>query len=153
MQPFFEEDGIALEYDAPTLWLARGDVFRDLATASLDRVVGRAIDNWIPRAPEARALRRLQQEMQMLLYTHDVNEERGRAGLAPVNSFWVSGTGALPARAPARKRRPASKSPRPCASRALRGDWHGWAAAWQQLDATECARPAAAPGRRPGRHA
>ena len=97
MQPFFEGDGIALEYDSPTLWLARGEVFRDLATASLDRVVGRAVDNWIPRAPEARALRRLQQEMQMLLYTHDVNEERGRAGLAPVNSFWVSGTGALPA--------------------------------------------------------
>ena len=96
MQPFFEQDGIALEYDAPTLWLARGEVFRDLATASLDRVVGRTIDDWMPRAEAAKTLRRLQQEMQMLLYTHEVNEARMRGGLLPVNSFWVSGTGALP---------------------------------------------------------
>ena len=46
---------------------------------------------------KARTLRRLQQEMQMLLYTHAVNEERARGGLLPVNSFWASGTGALPA--------------------------------------------------------
>jgi hypothetical protein len=138
MQPFFEGDGIALEYDSPTLWLARGEVFRDLPTASLGRVVGRAVDNWIPRAPEARLLRRLQQEMQMLLYTHDVNEERAQAGLAPVNSFWISGTGVLPPAATARTPSGldvthALREP------ALRGDWHGWAAAWRQLDATECA--------------
>jgi hypothetical protein len=67
-----------------------------LTPASLDRVVGRVIDGWMPRAGEAKALRRLQQEMQMLLYTHPVNEERARGGLLPVNSFWASGTGALP---------------------------------------------------------
>ena len=138
MQPYFEGDGIALEYDSPTLWLARGEVFRDLPTAALGRVVGRAVDNWIPRAPEARLLRRLQQEMQMLLYTHEVNERRSESGLAPVNSFWVSGTGALPASAkpgtpPGLTVSHALREP------ALRGDWHGWAAAWQQLDATECA--------------
>ena len=138
MQPFFEGDGIALEYDSPTLWLARGDVFRDLATAALGRVVGRAVDNWIPRAPEARVLRRLQQEMQMLLYTHDVNEERGLAQLAPVNSFWVSGTGVLPPSASAQTP-PGLAVTQALRESALRGDWHGWAAAWQQLDATECA--------------
>ncbi len=44
MQPYFEEDAIALTYETPGRWLARGDVFRELATASLDRVVGRAVD-------------------------------------------------------------------------------------------------------------
>ena len=86
MQPYFEQDGIALEYDAPTLWLAHGELFRDLATASLDRVVGRTIDDWMPRAPEARTLRRLQQEMQMLLYTHAVNE-RARARRPAAGQF------------------------------------------------------------------
>ena len=142
MQPFFQHDGIALEYDAPTRWLARGEVFRDLATASLDRVVGRTIDEWMPRAPQARLLRRLQQEMQMLLYTHEINEARSRAGLLPVNSFWVSGTGALP---------PTAAAAPPAGLRlthylrdaALNDDWNGWASAWQQLDAKECARLAA----------
>jgi hypothetical protein len=138
MRPYFEEDGIALEYHSPTLWLARGEVFRDLPTASLARVVGRAVDNWIPRAPEARMLRRLQQEMQMLLYTHAVNEERAQAGLAPVNSFWISGTGALPPSAPTAPP-PGLQASDALRESALRGDWHGWAAAWQQLDATECA--------------
>src|SRR5512133_668517 len=36
MRPYFEADGIALEYEGPTRWLAQGDIFRDLATASLD---------------------------------------------------------------------------------------------------------------------
>jgi len=143
MQPYFEQDGIRLEYDAPTLWLARGEIFARLPTASLDRVVGRVIDPWMPRSHEARTLRRLQQEMQMLLYTHPVNEERTRGGLLPVNSFWISGTGALPA----------SHKPAPppglqithyLRDAALLGDWHTWAAAWEQLDARECPRLAQA---------
>ena len=139
MQPYFEQDGIRLEYDAPTLWLARGEVFGALPAASLDRVVGRVVDGWMPRGDHARGIRRLQQEMQMLLYTHPVNDERSRGGQLPVNSFWVSGTGALPA----------STRPAPPAGleithylrdAALLEDWRAWAAAWQQLDAGECAR-------------
>lgn len=138
MQPYFEQDGIRLEYDAPTLWLARGEIFGRLATASLDRVAGRVVDEWMPRSAEAKALRRLQQEMQMLLYTHPVNEERSRGGQLPVNSFWVSGTGALPA---ARRSAPPPglQITHYLRDAALREDWPAWAAAWQQLDARECA--------------
>jgi hypothetical protein len=139
MRPFFEQDGIALEYDAPTRWLARGEVFRDLATASLDRVVGRVIDDWMPRAPQAKTLRRLQQEMQMLLYTHQVNEERTRGGLPAVNSFWVSGTGALPA-SHAAAAPPGLQITHYLRDAALLGDWAAWGRAWQQLDANECER-------------
>jgi hypothetical protein len=138
MQPYFEQDGITLEYDAPTLWLAHGEVFRELPVASLDRVVGRTIDPWMPRTPHARTVRRLQQEMQMLLYTHPVNEERTRGGLLPVNSFWVSGTGALP---PAVGAPPAGlQITQYLREAALLEDWRAWAAAWQQLDGEECTR-------------
>ncbi len=138
MQPYFAQDGITLEYDAPTLWLARGEVFRDLATASLDRVIGRDVNAWMPRGDAARTLRRLQSEMQMLLYTHPVNEARERGGLLTVNSFWASGTGALPA----------GTGPLPAGLRvphylrdaALRADWAAWADAWRLLDSGECAR-------------
>lgn len=143
MQPYFEQDGIRLEYDAPTLWLARGEIFRELPAASLDRVVGRVIDPWLPRGDTGAALRRLQQEMQMLLYTHEVNEERSRGGLPPVNSFWISGTGALPASH--RDQPPAGlQITHYLRDAALREDWPGWARAWQQLDTQECARLAAA---------
>lgn len=138
MRPFFEEDGITLHYAAPTQWLARGEVFRDLATASLDRVAGRDIDAWRPKTAQAAALRRLQNEMQMLLYTHPLNDERAERGLAPVNSFWVSGTGTLPAG----WSEPAQSElviPEALREAALAGDWAAWVTAWQQLDASECA--------------
>jgi hypothetical protein len=137
MQPFFAQDGIALEYHAPTRWLARGELFRGLATASLDRVVGRDIDAWVPRAAAAGPLRRLQQEMQMLLYTHAVNDERVRGGLAPVNSFWASGTGALPA-APRPAQPPGLLLPHGLRDAALLQDWPAWTAAWQQVDRQHC---------------
>jgi hypothetical protein len=137
MRPFFQEDGIALEYESPTLWLAQGEVFRDLPTASLDRVIGRAIDPWMPRTPGAGPLRRLQQEMQMLLYTHPVNEERVAGGLAPVNSFWASGTGALPA-GQAAAMPPGLQVVESLRDAALVADWQAWSAAWQALDGKEC---------------
>jgi hypothetical protein len=138
MRPYFEQDGVTLEYDAPTQWLAHGEIFRTLPVASLDRVVGRTIDPWMPRTAQAGTVRRLQQEMQMLLYTHDVNEERTRGGLLPVNSFWVSGTGALPASVGAPP--PGLQITHCLRDAALLEDWRAWAAAWQQLDAKECTR-------------
>jgi len=93
MQPYFEEDGIALHWHSPDAWLAQGSVFQGLASASLARVRGQATDPWIPRQSAAQSLRRLQNEMQMLLYTHAINDARSARGKAPVNGFWISGTG------------------------------------------------------------
>ena len=146
--PLFEEDGIALAYAQPTLWHARGEIFRELPAASLDRVIGRAVDAWLPRVAAAGPLRRLQQEVQMLLYTSSANDDRQRRGLEPVNSFWVSGTGALPA---------SGATALPAAlivadelrAPALAGDWAAWAGAWRAIDEHQCARllEAAAAGR------
>ena len=139
MRPWFQEDGITLAYDAPLRWRASGDIFRSLPTASLDRVVGRTIERWLPAGDAGRGVRRLQQEMQMLLYTLPLNDERQRGGLLPVNSFWVSGTGALPAHAAERPAHGLQVTPY-LRDAALLGDWRAWAAAWQQLDARDCAR-------------
>ncbi len=129
--PYFLEDGIELSLLTPTRWLARGEIFRGLACASLDRVSGRRVDDWLPRAAAARPLRRLQQEMQMLLYTHPVNEAREQAGLRPVNSFWVSGAGALPVPPVAAARvRVEDRLREP----ALAGQPEAWAEAWRALD-------------------
>jgi hypothetical protein len=137
MRPFFQEDGITLDYHQPMSWLAHGEIFRNLPTASLERVAGRSVDTWMPRTPQAAPLRRLQQEMQMLLYTHTVNDERERAGLLPVNSFWVSGAGALVGEPRAPAGLAIVDSLRAAAGR---GDWQAWAQAWQQVDAADCAR-------------
>ena len=97
MQPYFQEDGIHLVFDTATRWLACGEVFADLATASPYRVVGARVDDWIPKGDAAKGLRRLQQEMQMLLYTHALTDARSERRAA-CNQFILgpAGTGALP---------------------------------------------------------
>ena len=134
MQPYFAEDGITLVFDTPGRWLARAEVFRDLSTASLPRVVGQDVAPWMPASA---LLRRLQNEMQMLLYTHPLHDARAARGVLPVNSFWISGSGALDTVPPAPVTPPVV--PQQLIAPALRQDWQGWAKAWRELDAVECA--------------
>ena len=134
LQAFFVQDGITLHYQEPTRWLAQGELFRDLPSASLDRVVGRNVQPWLQSgAPPERVLRRLQSETQMLLYTHAFNDERSAQGLPVVNGFWVHGSGALPAHW-----LPPAQPPKvnECLrASALQSHWPHWAEAWQALDA------------------
>lgn len=133
LSPLAAEDGITLVYEHPLRWRAEGAVFADLACASLDRVIGRSLTDWLPEGPAARGLRRLQSEAQMLFYTHPVTDARAARGLTPVNSFWISGAGALDA-LPAP---PAALPDAPLDLRApaLQAAWDLWAQAWQVLDA------------------
>ena len=133
-RPFFEEDGIALHASpVPGRWLARAGIFDGLATASIDRAVGHPVSQWSPLADSARPLRRLQNEMQMLLYTQRVNDERAARGVPPINSFWLAGTGALKKEETGTATTPTVNDTLRIA--ALRDDGIGWAAAWQALDA------------------
>jgi hypothetical protein len=130
----FESEGFQLHYESPLRWWASHAALATLPTASLDRVVGRNVDRWLQAgagAPAARLLRRLQNEVQMLLYTHPLNVDRESRGALVVNSVWLSGTGDVPAalRWPEdlhfddRLRAPA-----------LAEDGFAWARAWAQLD-------------------
>ncbi|MEJ5124483.1 phosphoglycerate mutase [Comamonas sp. MYb21] len=134
MAPWFTEDGIALVYDRPDRWLARGAVFAQLDTAALDRIALRDVRPWLPDKAQAAVLQRLQTEMQMLLYTHAFSDAREASGRAPINSFWVHGAGALPAGYQLPAQTPVLNTA--LRDSALLGDWRSWQQQWQQLDAT-----------------
>jgi hypothetical protein len=130
MRPFFESEGLHLHPVRAGRWLVRGEAMA-VPTASLDRAIGRDVDPWLPASTDARLLRRLQNEMQMLLYTHPVNDARAARRESPINSLWFSGTGRLGAS-------PASThdvhlSPL-LASAAMSGNWPAYVQAWQRLD-------------------
>ena len=126
----FDSEGFVLVYGAPLRWYLAHESLAELRTASLDRVIGRNVDRWMTPGDDARLLRRLQNEVQMRLYEHPLNDEREARGLLPVNSVWLSGCGPRQiAQAPRglvvddRLRRPA-----------LAEDWAAWLTAWQALD-------------------
>jgi len=132
MQPYFSEDGLTLHWLQSDTWLVEGEAVRGLATASLERVRGQSIDRWLPRQDTAKLVRRLQNEMQMLLYTHPLNDARLARGAPMINSFWLSGTGELPAHPPPLLQATVFDA---LTIPALRDDAPAWAQAWQALDA------------------
>jgi hypothetical protein len=136
MAPFFEQDGITLHPLAPGRWLARADVFANLRTASPDRVQGRNLAPWMPGTAEAGSLIRLVSEMQMLLYTHPVNDAREARAALTANALWFSGAGALPHATPAPSLRTSVQVMPGLKGAALAEDWPAWTDAWHQLDAT-----------------
>ena len=133
--PLFLSEGFELHYRMPHAWLCRHDALAGLPTASVDRVIGRNVDRWLGADPRGRLLRRLQNEVQMLLHDHPLNAQREARGELPVNSLWVSGTGLAPTQGlpdhvvvDDRLRAPA-----------LAEDWDGWCRAWSALDAESIA--------------
>ena len=130
VRELFTGDGYALHWGAPLRWYVAHESLATLATASPDRVIGRNVDAWLGSDPAARRLRRLQSEVQMLLYTHPLNDERAARGLLPVNSFWLSGCG--PAQAATGATPTVDDRLR---SPALAEDWAAWVKAWDTLDA------------------
>ena len=129
VQPLFSGEGYRLAWGAALRWYAAHPALQGLATASLDRVIGRNVDAWLPRQPEARPMRRLQNEVQMLLHAHPLNAEREARGALPVNSFWLSACGkAQPARSDGVRYDDRLRGP------ALRADAGAWRDIWQSLD-------------------
>lgn len=129
LAPLFGDDGWELHWGSATRWYATHASLATLPTASLDRVIGRDIDIWLQSHPDARKLRRLQAEAQMLLHAHPLNAEREARGALPVNSFWLSACGkAQPARSDGVRYDDRLRGP------ALRADAGAWRDIWQLLD-------------------
>lgn len=137
MQPFLQEDGLQVTWHSALRWHAQGGLLAELPTASLDRVIGQEVKDWMPQHTAARPLQRLQSEMQMLLYNHPVNDAREARRQHTVNAFWLHGAGMLPAGTPTAE--PAVTVADALRSSALHGDLQAWRQAWQQLDATAVA--------------
>ncbi len=139
VRPLFEDapESGTLAWGSAARWYLAHEQLVELPCASIDRVIGRNVDLWLRGDAQAsdehtarlRWVRRLQNEVQMLLHSHPVNEAREARGALPVNSFWLSGCGraqraVAEVRVDDRLRAPL-----------LVQDWTAWADAWRALDA------------------
>lgn len=118
--------------DATRWAIGHATALDGLSAASIERAAGRPIEPWLPAS---RVLRRWQNEAQMLLHGHELNEAREARGEHPVNSVWIGDIGR------------ASSQPAGVSVDArlteplLSGDLAAWAEAWQRLDAGPLAAP------------
>ena len=97
------------------------------------------------QAPEGRRWRALLSEAQVVLHNHPLNAQRVAAGLAPVNSLWFWGAGALPdhVRTPLRPRRQRRRDPGRAGgagqSAASARGRRRWRARWRPTRCSTCA--------------
>lgn len=134
VRELFESEGFRFAWGAPSRWYAAHESLVDLPCASLDRVIGRNVELWMrgsaARSASAKLVRRLQSELQLLLYPHPLNDDREQRGALTLNSFWLSGCG----------RAQPEEGALPVIDATLRApllaeDWAAWAEAWRALDA------------------
>ncbi|MEJ6005584.1 hypothetical protein WG899_08505 [Paucibacter sp. AS339] len=123
------DEGWQARWQGSNCWLIAHPSLAGLASASLDRVLHRHVDSWMP---SARRLRTLQNEIQMLLHGLPLNHERESRGALPLNSVWISGCGVDSGSKPLPKDLHIDECLR---EPLLAGDWQSWSRAWVQLDA------------------
>ena len=80
----------------PQRWYVRFPYPPRLTTTPLSVATGRAIDPLLPQGDDALRFRTLLNELQMLLFTHPVNQAREARGGLSVNSLWLWGAAPNP---------------------------------------------------------
>ena len=105
LEPLFMSEGIELLPYRNDTWIARSKHFRNLPSASFNKVMNDNVLPWLIGSPSKNAanmnhdleasiqiLRRLQSEVQMVLY----DQSASTPAPGSFNSIWFSGTGDLP---------------------------------------------------------
>jgi hypothetical protein len=92
----FEQEGLQFCRSGSGNWFLRTAHAPEISTSLLREAAGHDVRLYQPQGPEAGYWKRLQNELQMLLHDHPVNQAREARGELAVNSLWVSGQGRLP---------------------------------------------------------
>jgi hypothetical protein len=94
-RPCFEDAGHLLAWGSSDTWFMRADDWTEIATASPDAAVNMNLTDWMPSGPQARAFRRLQNDVQVTWFTDPANAAREARGQLPINSFWPWGNASM----------------------------------------------------------
>lgn len=93
----FHGDGWQLHAPHPQRWYITNPTQLGIRNYDFDEICGRAVGAYLPIGPQARHWRAVVNELQMLLYSHAVNQTRQARGQLSINGVWLWGVGPLPA--------------------------------------------------------
>ncbi len=87
----FAADAITFRAIAPDQWLMDADTPVDAATHAPESAHARSIESLLPQGAQARRLKQIGNEAQMLFHDCEVNNAREARGQAPINGLWLWG--------------------------------------------------------------
>ena len=73
------------------IWFLGLDADPKVTTTPIEKVVNKDVAPYLPQGEGALAWAKFQNEIQMLLFAHPVNEAREARGELPINSLWFYG--------------------------------------------------------------
>lgn len=91
LNEFFAEDGLAFYAPTPGRWFVALTQPSLAEFSTLPDVIGEDINHHLPKGKQGMLWSRFLNELQMLLYSHPVNDAREARGEAAVNSVWFWG--------------------------------------------------------------
>ncbi len=89
----FSGQGMEFVAPHPQRWYVRLSAMPAVRTVPLSQACGRDVRGVLPDGEEGARWQQLFNEIQMLLFSHPVNEARAVRGALPVNSLWLWGNG------------------------------------------------------------
>lgn len=89
----FSEQGWRWFSPAPDRWYLQLPAKPAIATVPMVEAIGRNVDAHLPSGPDSRAWHAWLNEIQMLLYSHEVNQRRQEQRQPLINSVWWWGGG------------------------------------------------------------
>lgn len=92
----YKPDGWVLKAPRPGRWYLKPSRAPKIVTTPLSVVAGRDIHPYLPQGRDAKVWHTVLNEIQILLHSAKINEERERRGKLPINSLWFWGGGRLP---------------------------------------------------------
>lgn len=90
----FDQEGLRFYAPTPARWYLQISQAVKARFTPLADVVGENVDAHRPQGEDALTWDRLQNEIQMFLFTHPLNQSREEQGEPTVNSLWLWGNGA-----------------------------------------------------------
>jgi len=91
----FLDESWSLEVLTPHRWVLRLMQQPAITTTPPAQLRQQTIGDKLPQGRDSRYWQRIQNEIQMLLFAHPLNEKREVQGKAPINSLWLWGEGEL----------------------------------------------------------
>lgn len=91
----FEEDGLCFITLDENRWLLSSKEKINLETTPLVDAIGRNVNFILPTGKDAMRWRQILTEIQMLMFSHEVNQSREDRGQLSINSLWFHGSGEL----------------------------------------------------------
>lgn len=92
----YQPEGWVLKAPRPGRWYLKPPRAPKMTTTPLPAVAGRDIHPYLPQGRDGKAWHAVLNEIQILLHSSKVNEERERRDKPPINSLWFWGGGRLP---------------------------------------------------------